>query len=221
MDIRKMTWDEVNRRLATLVPYIDREGLHVYGIPRGGMILTAFLKNATAVQTPEEADVFLDDIVDSGKTRSDYLKRFPQKPFYALCGRRNVPFIKYPFELIPEDQWVVFPWERDDEPQMRDRDCVLDLKKTAEKLRDTLSSRTPGIKEPSEKEDINNRLQTVSRPFCHFLMDFADMRHACTAHCNENRIFPCQYQSLEEAKHTAGTFKGAPYPCVDAEPPKW
>ena len=102
-----MTWAEVLKRLKK----IDDPGKAIYGVPRSGMIISAFLKHATAVTTPEEADLILDDIIDSGRTRNMFVKQFPTKPFIALVDK------------IGEDKdkgWVVFPWEKDEETSADD-----------------------------------------------------------------------------------------------------
>jgi len=94
-----MTWDEVLTRMAE----VDVKGNKIFGIPRGGMICAGFLKNATNVTTPEEADIILDDVVDSGATKDRYMKQFPNKKFFTLVDFK-----------IPTDKvmgWVVFPWE--------------------------------------------------------------------------------------------------------------
>jgi GTP cyclohydrolase I len=54
------------------------------------------------VDRPEDADCFVDDIIDSATTLSKYAANYPGKPFYALIDKRKTP----------EVGWVVFPWER-------------------------------------------------------------------------------------------------------------
>lgn len=77
--------------------------IKVYGIPRGGVpvsyLLTRF--GLTIADTPEEADVFVDDIIDSGRTMERWCDEYPGKPFLALISEEN----KKP------GTWYVFPWE--------------------------------------------------------------------------------------------------------------
>ena len=108
----KLTWDEV---LARLRKWEDRlfssmandDGVRVFGVPRGGMILTAFLTRGKAVPHPGQAHLILDDIADSGRTRRRYQQEYPNIPFHVLydkegdCDDANLG-------------WLVFPWERDD-----------------------------------------------------------------------------------------------------------
>lgn len=62
-------------------------------MPRGGAIVAGL--TGRAVDHIEDADVIVDDIVDSGATRERY--RATGKPFWSLLGKQT--------------EWVVFPWE--------------------------------------------------------------------------------------------------------------
>jgi len=94
-----LSWDDV-RILVALGP----KNATVYGIPRGGSIIAALLttNNCTPVATPDEAEIIVDDILDSGDTRDRYHDLYPGKPFWVAC-------VKSSFD------WVTFPWE-DEEP---------------------------------------------------------------------------------------------------------
>jgi len=80
----------------------------VYGIPKGGMIALGMLFHSYAdiciVNRPEDADVFLDDIVDSGATSKRYFKKY-NKLTIALVDR-----LQSTVKLF-KDKWIVFPWE--------------------------------------------------------------------------------------------------------------
>ena len=90
-----LTWDDIYKRLRDLP-----EG-KLYGIPRGGAIVAALSQRA--VDTPEEADVIVDDIIDTGKTAARYEHAY-KKPVWALINKLNGE----------ADGWVVFPWEETD-----------------------------------------------------------------------------------------------------------
>lgn len=96
-----VTWDELLESLEM----VDKAGKNIFGVPRGGMIAAGFLKNATNVVAPDLADIILDDIVDSGRTRAHYKKLYPDKPFVALIDKTGVQ---------KDIGWVVFPWENDE-----------------------------------------------------------------------------------------------------------
>jgi GTP cyclohydrolase I len=91
-------WDEIIQR----VNQLDKSKKY-YGVPRGGQYIAAMLN---PVDTPEEADIIIDDLIDSGKTRISYNDY--DKPFIGLFDKQVEPDIK--------DKWLVFPWEMKEEP---------------------------------------------------------------------------------------------------------
>ena len=95
-------WDDIMKGLAD----IDQPGIRVYGVPRGGMLASAFLKKAEAVHDVEVADVILDDVIDSGATRDRYVKQYPEKRFVAIADKINDKNLR--------GRWLVFPWESGD-----------------------------------------------------------------------------------------------------------
>ena len=92
----KILWTEIFNRAAYLKSAYA-EGTKFYGVPRGGQIIAGILGNA--VDTIEQADVIVDDLIDSGATLEQYKKH--KKPFAALIDKRK----EY------TDEWIVFPWE--------------------------------------------------------------------------------------------------------------
>ena len=86
-------------------------GKRCYPIPRGGVPAAYAIYSRedcpfTIVSLPEDADFFIDDIIDSGETMRRYCDEFPGKPFFALIDKLNGE---------AEGEWVVFPWEVTDE----------------------------------------------------------------------------------------------------------
>jgi len=96
---RKISWEEVFERSSVY----DKKGVNIYGIPKGGMIIAGFLKYAEKTYNPTKADLFLDDLIDSGATRNKYRDMYPNIPFVALFDKQ--------MENITD--WLVFPWESD------------------------------------------------------------------------------------------------------------
>lgn len=93
-----MKWYEVR---TGILPNI----LKVYGIPRGGVPVACLLQGEIIdactllmVDTPEEADFFVDDLYDSGTTSDRYTSRY-NKPVFCLTHKQ------------PGQAWIVFPWE--------------------------------------------------------------------------------------------------------------
>lgn len=83
---------------------------NIYGVPRGGippaLSLKAHLERLVGVHTPvrlvdtpEEATVIVDDLVDSGATKKRMLAKNPKAKFIAVVVKTDV------------NEWIVFPWE--------------------------------------------------------------------------------------------------------------
>lgn len=104
-----ITWSDIVSRLEKH----DISGRKIYGIPKGGMIVTSLLKKASMVYSPEDADEFLDDIIDSGATRQRYAERFPDKPFHALYDKTDT-------DADADAGWLVFPWEGEEMASIED-----------------------------------------------------------------------------------------------------
>lgn len=72
-----------------------------YPVPRGGVAAAYAVRphheNLHIVDCPEDADCYIDDLIDSGATMS----RYSDKPFFALIDKR----------LTEKKKWIVFPWE--------------------------------------------------------------------------------------------------------------
>ncbi len=83
---------------------IPRKHYKVWGVPRGG-ISVAYLILAQGkfilARCPEEADLIVDDVIDSGATANRHLKY--NGLFYALIDKRQQHYA---------GRWVVFPWEQ-------------------------------------------------------------------------------------------------------------
>lgn len=85
----------------------------VYPIPRGGVPATYMCKIHSInyiikiVNDPHDADIFIDDIIDSGATKDKYAKKYPGIPFYALIDKTNTT-------SDIANSWIVFPWEVND-----------------------------------------------------------------------------------------------------------
>ena len=101
-------WYEVGRKAHILARHIDnmpKSKINIYGIPRGGIYPAIMIQEdiplSNLVIDPKEADVFIDDIIDSGKTKEKYKKEYPDIPFYALYDKTKGE--------VPG--WLVFPWE--------------------------------------------------------------------------------------------------------------
>jgi GTP cyclohydrolase I len=88
-----VSWADVRNYLNTLPPQ------KYYGIPRGGEIIAQLLPSEWITFNAYEADAFLDDLIDSGATRTYYQNKYGAKPFYAVREKKDSSI------------WYQFPWE--------------------------------------------------------------------------------------------------------------
>jgi GTP cyclohydrolase I len=97
--------------------------LRAYPIPRGGVPAALAVKAACAelfpgelsinlVGSPEDADIFIDDLIDSGATKEKYQALNEDASFCALFDKSKNA------ELV--GKWLVFPWEQTAEREMED-----------------------------------------------------------------------------------------------------
>jgi len=104
------SWQELRARLSEIIQPEQK----YYGVPRGGAIIAQMLDPEQIAATPEEADIILDDLIDSGATRDEYVMKYG-KPFVALYDKQTDPNVS--------GRWLSFPWEesveRDVESHMR------------------------------------------------------------------------------------------------------
>lgn len=89
-----------------------RTELMVHPVPRGGVpVAYALMKHMpriTLTGDPADADVFVDDLLDSGATSERYRAQYPGRPFFTLLSKETPHF---------RDRWIVFPWEAKDDNQ--------------------------------------------------------------------------------------------------------
>lgn len=105
----KLTYDQVYELADKLAEEVPLSCVKAYAIPRGGVPAALAVRGRMSwlrlVDDPANADLFIDDIVDSGATMEYWCDRYPGTPFCALIdrSRKDCPY--------PEG-WIVFPWER-------------------------------------------------------------------------------------------------------------
>jgi len=99
-----LSWKDVSLYVDLLISEAEEDGfdlnrMTIWGVPRGGSIVAGLIqgkRDVVIVDDPEDADIIVDDILDSGATRDQY-----EKPFFTLVDKQE--------EKI--DEWVHFPWE--------------------------------------------------------------------------------------------------------------
>lgn len=97
---------------------LQRDGVtrpvRIWGVPRGGIPAAAAIANGVSiimVDTPENADVIVDDLIDSGSTMDKFTALYPHKPFVGLIDKRTWEH---------GNDWVVWPWEETAEKGIED-----------------------------------------------------------------------------------------------------
>lgn len=102
--------------LVSKIRELGLEAKKCYPIPRGG-VPAAYASYSLGmcpfviVNKPEDADFFIDDIIDSGRTMQKYCDAYPERPFLALIDKTAGEY---------HDAWVVFPWEETEERSIED-----------------------------------------------------------------------------------------------------
>lgn len=114
MEKRVISYKVLGNLAETMVMNIRRQfdlgldgskSIKVFPVPRNGIPAALALGSAATfrvelVYSPDDADIIVDDLIDSGATK----ERYPNKPFFALIDKRSWEF---------GDAWVVWPWEGD------------------------------------------------------------------------------------------------------------
>jgi GTP cyclohydrolase I len=94
--------NEMAGRIGLYLASTGKRSVKIYPIPRGGVPVALALAGTLPmciVDTPEEADIVVDDLIDSAAT----MRGYPVKPFFALIDKRLWEY---------GDEWVVWPWEQ-------------------------------------------------------------------------------------------------------------
>lgn len=106
-----LDWSEITEAIKAIALKIDTSSIKgIYGEPRGGLIPAVMLSHATGlplVQRQGKDILWVDDIVDSGKTLDKVLGKFGN--YVALVSAHNELDINAPY-TIP-NSWIIFPWE--------------------------------------------------------------------------------------------------------------
>lgn len=120
--IERVSWEDVGNYLNDIVNKIDKSKfLGVYGVPRGGLVMAAWLSHKLylpLLSAPSPNCIIIDDICDSGETLLHYVKHSSSandNPNYFITTmyyRENQLGIKPDLWYAKkEDKWIVFPWE--------------------------------------------------------------------------------------------------------------
>jgi hypoxanthine phosphoribosyltransferase len=84
----------------------------IYGLPRGGLPIAVHLSHHLKLPLLLEAKegcIIVDDISDSGNTLMKYKGKYPI--ITVLCKKKTLVVPDIFIEMVPEEDWIVFPWE--------------------------------------------------------------------------------------------------------------
>lgn len=115
MNKKYITWEAASIAASTALenihPHLAFDSpVYIHGVPRGGVPAMFLVKEilqqrygltSRIVEDAGEADLIVDDIVDSGETKSKMKSLNPTAIFISLFEKK--------------DEWLVFPWEKEDE----------------------------------------------------------------------------------------------------------
>jgi GTP cyclohydrolase I len=109
----RLVAQEVAKQLMGLFPK-QTGPLKAYAVPRGGVPAAYAVGQhypLTLVDDADEAQVIIDDIIDSGDTRASWVARYPHTPFVALIDKSKTDY---------HGQYLIFPWEQNEEGSFSD-----------------------------------------------------------------------------------------------------
>jgi len=128
---RFITWGDIEEAIERLAINITNSEIKIAavgGLPRGGLIPAVMLSHKLNIPFVSQANVqtihgnilIIDDICDSGQT----LKRFKfEENVYTVTLHYKTTAEYEPhfwWKIAPENEWIVYPWERKDSKTIQD-----------------------------------------------------------------------------------------------------
>ena len=131
MNKRFIQWRDVEdavERLATNIINSKVEITAVGGLPRGGLIPAVMLSHKMNIPFVSQANIagvvgnilIVDDICDTGKTLKRF--KFEDNVYTATLHYKSSAEYEPNFwwRLAYENEWIVYPWEREDSKTIQD-----------------------------------------------------------------------------------------------------
>ena len=111
-----LTWNDYDFLVDLMALKINSSNYkYIYGIPRGGLILSTILSYKLNIplllnfETGLKDILIVDDVLDSGKTLQPYIGSYD---ICVLVQNTNVKTkIKFASSFKSPDEWIVFPYE--------------------------------------------------------------------------------------------------------------
>jgi hypoxanthine phosphoribosyltransferase len=130
-----LSWDDIKKVVEKIVKKIEnleKKPFYIYGVPRGGLIPATWISHKTGIkyqqinsaQITKMADLshilIIDDICDSGKTVKEIRENYPKVKVACLYYKETASETPDIYGEIIGDEWIVFPWEEEEEIGNRD-----------------------------------------------------------------------------------------------------
>ena len=116
MNFYRLSWEQLLQDTKQLTQMIGPSKL-VWGIPRGGQLITALMAyyDASLCNHYEDAQVMVDDIADTGKTLAAAC--FTGKQLAALYIRAGISRVRvdYYVAVLNTKDYILFPYEDEQE----------------------------------------------------------------------------------------------------------
>ena len=131
-----LSWNDIEALVDNLKEQInkmDKKPFYIYGVPRGGAIPAVWLSHKTGIdyyqlnsaQISKTADLshilIVDDICDSGETIKKLKENFPKCQTATLYYKETAIDKPDIYGEVTGEEWLVFPWENNEEIGNRDR----------------------------------------------------------------------------------------------------
>jgi len=124
-----LSWNDIETAVESLAHQIRQSGEEIgaiVGLARGGLIPAVMLSHKLGiplVSEDHEAEGYLlvvDDICDTGVTLEYYIKY--EGVLTATIHYKQTAIVKpdFYYSLIPQDKWIVYPWENKDSQTIPD-----------------------------------------------------------------------------------------------------
>jgi len=119
------SWEDIDEHMEMLSLDIMKSGVNfnkIHGIKRGGLIPAVMLSHILNTPISDVIDshtLVIDDICDTGETLKFYAEQ--KCPTVTLHYKRSA-IIEPTFwrELVDDETWIVYPWERTDSNTIAD-----------------------------------------------------------------------------------------------------
>ena len=117
-----LSWEDINNLVDVIAEKIINNYPNinsVSGIARGGLIPAVLLSHKLDlpyVQAISNDTLVVDDICDTGKT----LEKAPGVYHAVLHYKKTASFTPNIFATVVGEDWIVYPWEREDSETVQD-----------------------------------------------------------------------------------------------------